>query len=92
MEELLRKPVQLAVVSNGIVERGVQSVEEQVRVLISALENRWKAAIPDRHSIWPWLVEYAGYLLNRCNVGADGKTAYERCKGKEAHFSAHEFG
>ena len=26
--------------SNGIVERGVQSVEEQVRVLVSALESR----------------------------------------------------
>ena len=59
---------------------------------LSNLWNRWKAAIPDRHSIWPWLVEYAGYLLNRCNVGADGKTAYERCKGKAAHFSDHEFG
>ena len=68
--------------SNGIVERGIQSVEEQVRVLVSALGSRWKGTIPDRRSIWPWLVEYASYLLNRCNVGADGKTAYERCRGK----------
>ena len=78
--------------SNGIVGRGIQSLEEQVRVLVSALEQRWQAAIPDRHAIWPWLLEYAGYLLNRCNVGADGKTACERTKGKEAHFPDHELG
>ena len=78
--------------SNGIVERGIQSVEEQVRVLVSALEEKWKSKIPDRHSIWPWLVEYAGFLLNRCNVGNDGKTAYERMKGEAAHFADHEFG
>ena len=37
--------------SNGIVERGAQSVEEQVRVLLSALENRWKSKIPEKHAI-----------------------------------------
>ena len=78
--------------SNGIVERGAQSVEEQVRVLLSALENRWKSKIPEKHAVWPWLVEYASYLLNRCSVAVGGKTAYERCKGKAAHFSDHEFG
>ena len=78
--------------SNGIVERAIQSIEEQVRVLASALENRWEREIPVKHAIWPWLTEYSGLLLNRCNVGSDGKTAYERNKGKAAHFSDHEFG
>ena len=78
--------------SNGIVERAIQSVEEQIRVMPSALEGKWKSAIPVKHAIWPWLVEYASYLLNRCSVGLDGKTAYERSKGKAAHFVDHEFG
>ena len=85
-------PVGSSSSSNGIVERAIQSVEEQVRVMSSALEGRWKSDIPVKHAIWPWLVEYASYLLNRCGVGSDGKTAYERIKGKAAHFADHEFG
>ena len=32
--------------SNGIVERGIRSVEEQARVLVSALEQRWQSTNP----------------------------------------------
>ena len=28
--------------SNGVIERGIQSIEGQVRVLLGALESRWK--------------------------------------------------
>ena len=38
------------------------------------------------------MVEYAAYLLNRCEVSTGGRTAYERSKGKGAHFIDHEFG
>ena len=78
--------------SNGIVERAIQSVEQQVRVLKSSLEDRWKVHIPARHSVVPWLVEYSAFLLNRFEVGRDGKTAYERCKGKQAKTAGLEFG
>jgi hypothetical protein len=78
--------------SNGIVERCIQSVEQQVRVLKSSLEDRWKVHIPARHSVVAWLVEYSAFLLNRFEVGRDGKTAYERCKGKQARTAGLEFG
>ena len=32
------------------------------------------------HSVVPWLVECSSFLLNRFEVGHDGKTAYERCR------------
>ena len=38
------------------------------------------------------MVEYASYLLNRCEVSHDGKTAYERLKGKSAKVLGVEFG
>ena len=38
------------------------------------------------------MVEYAFYLLNRCQVSSDGETAYERCKGKKAKAIGLEFG
>ena len=38
------------------------------------------------------MVEYAATIVNKGQVGADGKTAYERLKGKPAHLSGLEFG
>jgi hypothetical protein len=70
--------------SNGVIERGIQSVEAQIRVLTSALEKRWKVELPSKHAVMPWIIEYAALLLNRFEVGRDGKTSYERCKGKSA--------
>lgn len=40
----------------------------------------------------PWLIEYASFLLNRFEVGHDGKTSWERCKGKRAKTLGIEFG
>ena len=70
--------------SNGIKERAIRSVQQQVRVTRSAVEERTGAKLTLRHPIMTWMVECATYLLNRYEVGHDGKTAYERCKGKVA--------
>jgi hypothetical protein len=39
-----------------------------------------------------FIPEYAVYLLNRLEVGHDGKTAYERSKGKKPTVLGIEFG
>jgi len=78
--------------SNGVVERAIQSVEGQVRVLKDALEARWKVKIKAADAVIPWLMEWSAYLLNRFEVGHDGKTAYERCAGKKAKSLGLEFG
>ena len=78
--------------SNGMVERAIQSVQGQVRVMKLALERRLGFEIPHRHAMVPWIVEYAGFLLNRFEVSHDGKTAYERLKGKKAKTLGIEFG
>ena len=73
-------------------ERAILSVEQQARVLKSAVEDRWGVKVGARHSVVPWLVEYAAVLLNRMEVGKDGKTAFERCKGRRARTLGIEFG
>ena len=70
--------------SNGVVERAVQSVEGQMRVFRSSLEEKTDTKNLVGHAVWAWLAEYASYALNRLEVGNDGKTAYERAKGKKA--------
>ena len=77
--------------SNGVVERAIQAVEGQARVMRSALEEGTKAAVPADHDIFTWLFEYAAYLLNRGEVGHDGKTAQERNKGKRGRIPGMEF-
>ena len=70
--------------SNGMIERAIQSESGQVRVLLSELEDRWGSIIPYDHPMICYVVEYAGILLNRFDVGVDGTTAYERNYGKRA--------
>ena len=78
--------------SNGVVERAIRSVEQQVRVMKDALEQRTGLKFTPRHPAMTWITEYASHLLNRFEVGHDGKTAYERCKGKKAKTLGIEFG
>jgi hypothetical protein len=78
--------------SNGIVERTVQDVEGQIRALWIGFQERMKRKVDTRERIVAFIPEYATYLLNRMVVGADGKVAYERIKGKKLTLLGLEFG
>ena len=78
--------------SNGVVERAVQSVEVFLRTLKSALDERMGVKINTKHPVLTWMCEYASYMMNRLEVSADGRTAYERNKGKKATVLGLEFG
>jgi hypothetical protein len=78
--------------SNGVVERAIRSVTQQARVMKDGLEHKAKMLIGARHPLMPWIVEYAGHLLNRFEVSQDGTTAYERLKGQSARTFGIEFG
>jgi len=78
--------------SNGVVERAIQSITGQARVLLDALESRWQVSIPYGHPILCYIIEYSAFLLNRFEVGHDGMTAIERCKGKKAKTIGIEMG
>jgi len=78
--------------ANGEVERYVQTIQGQVRTLKMALETRYQKKIGENHNILPWLVMYAGMLINICSIGEDGKTAYERRRGKSFKRDIPEFG
>ena len=73
-------------------ERAIHSIEQQVRVLKSAVEGRWGVKLETWHPAIPWITEHAALLLDRFEVGHDGKTAYERNKGKKAKVLGMEFG
>ena len=62
--------------SNGIIVRAVGLV----------------ARIPPDARILCWLVEFAAYLLNRCDMGSDGKTPLQRLHGRRDNTPILEFG
>ena len=78
--------------SNGRVERGILGVEGQMRALLLALERRLKKRIDVWERIVQFMLEYSAYLINRLEIGKDGKTVYERTKGKKATVLGIEFG
>ncbi|CAK9049785.1 Retrovirus-related Pol polyprotein from transposon TNT 1-94 [Includes: Protease [Durusdinium trenchii] len=68
--------------STGSVESAVRETKRQCRAMKSALEEKMGKSIPDRHAIWTWLARHACFLISRYRVGPDGRTPYERLKGK----------
>lgn len=78
--------------SNGMIERAIQDVDGQVRTLKLAFESHLVEKVQSDHNSIPWLVQNAAVLLNRWQVGQDGKTAYERLKDKPANLPGMEFG
>ena len=78
--------------SNGACERAVQTIEGQMRAMKVALEDRWGLHIDPAHPVVTYMADYCAYLLNRLEVGVDGKTGYERVKGKKANVLGIEFG
>ena len=78
--------------SNGVTERAVGLVAGQVRTLEAALEHRAGTRIPPDARILCWLVEFAAYLMNRCDGGSDGKTPLQRLHGRRDNTPILEFG
>ena len=77
---------------NGISERAVQSVAEQIRVLRAALEATLKAKVPGNHPVTCWLIEHSANVVNKYQKGDDGRTAYHRLRGKSWNHDMVEFG
>ena len=71
--------------SNGIIERTVGLVAGQARTLKAALEHRIETRVPPDARILCWLV-------NRCDIGSDGKTPLQRLHGRRENTPILEFG
>ena len=78
--------------SNGEIENANKLIQNQIRTMFDALKLRYKVEIPSDHPILKWLILHAGALLTRFMVGNDGKTAFERERGKKYRRSLPEFG
>ena len=78
--------------ANGAIENAIKQVQGQIRTMKDCLESRIATKITGEEAIFPWFVSHAAATINRYHVGQDGKTAYQRWKGKEFRREVAEFG
>ena len=78
--------------SNGVVERGIQSIENQMRCIKLGLEKRIGCRIQPDWDVMHWIVELAGVHISRFEKGRDGMTPYRRLTGREWKFPIVEMG
>ena len=71
--------------SNGRAENAIRRVQEQIRTLRHHVEQRVGIKIPDQAPIMAWLVRWAGELISKYSRGDDGKSPYERTRGKPSN-------
>ena len=71
--------------SNGFIENANRFVESQIRTMRSALNTNLQTVIDRNHIVMTWLIKYAATLITVFHIGKDGKTAYQRRKGKTMH-------
>ena len=50
----------------------------------SAIEVWAKTKIKADHALVPWLVRHSAYVVTRTRIGSDGRTAYQRMKGRRS--------
>jgi hypothetical protein len=78
--------------ANGAAEKAVQEYMGQLRTLRVGLEARLKCKIESEWAIRQWMSVLAPELMNRCQVGRDGRTAYYRMQGKDSKKAIIEVG
>ena len=78
--------------SNGVAERAVKTVQGQARTMKLAPEARISEKVMETSDIIPWLIRHAAMLINIGQRGDDGRTAWERVKGRKLNRDVPEFG
>ena len=67
---------------NGFIEEAGKTVREYFCTFLSQIEDGVDDKIPLDATIIPWIVRWAAICHSRYAVGKDGKTAYERLRGR----------
>ena len=78
--------------SNGEIENAVQRVQGQFRSQKHALEARYGIKIKGEMNIIPWMIRNGAAVVNRYQVGDDGRTPYRRLRGRDFNKEVAEFG
>ena len=68
--------------TNGAAESAVGTIKGMLRTLTLCLEEQIGARIPVGHPLLTWLVRHAAWCRTSRIRGSDGRTAYEKARGR----------
>ena len=68
--------------SSASAERANYEVEKQIRTLRSRFEENYGESVGLDHKMLPFLVRHGAWLITHYQVKSDGKTPYERLRGR----------
>ena len=77
--------------AGGGIDRANYEVEKQIRTLRSRFEENFKESVGLDHKMFPFLVRHCAWLITHCQVKSDGKTPYERLRGRPYQGQVAEF-
>ena len=77
--------------SVGGIERANYEVEKQIRTLRSRFEENYGESVGSDHKMLPFLVRHCAWLITHYQVKSDGKTTYERLRGRPYQGQVAEF-
>ena len=67
---------------NDAAENAVKGMAGMIRTLKGAVEAKIGEQLKEDDAMILWIIDYAGTLITRSKVDADGRSAYQRLKGK----------
>ena len=78
--------------SNGAIEEAGKTVREYARVLKEHVEDKAQIQLASTDVLVMWMIRWSAMLLSRYSVGKDGKTPYERRRGRKCNIPVVVFG
>ena len=68
--------------SNGGIENAIRNLRRQMRSIRSCLEERISAKIEPTSALIQWMLPHAAWVMKAMIKGNDGKTAWQRTRGR----------
>ncbi len=68
--------------SLGGCERFHQTAQGMARTFKLSIEKKYGVKLNTHSALTPWIMRHGGFLVPRCVVRADGRTAYHALRGK----------
>ena len=78
--------------SLGACGRFSETIAGLVRTLQLALEKRWNTTVAAVDPVFPFLVQYATFVYNRCHVCSAGMTPFEQAQKRSYNSALLPFG
>ena len=78
--------------SNGVVEEVGKTVRGFARIMKYQMEEKAQAKLTEISDVSEWMIRWAAMVPSRYLIGHDGRTAYERRRGRKCRIGVVPFG